>query len=491
MEIKLNKLIAPNFYDLHHDIKNDTHDEFWIKGGRGSTKSTFISIQIILGLIADPESNAVICRRYQNELRDTVYGQMSWTINRMGIDHLFKFQVSPMQIIYIPTGQRIVFKGADNPRKLKSINLGKGYIKYAWFEELDQFAGMEEIRNIIQSLFRGDEEEKRVSFYSYNPPKSGRSWVNQEAKVEKDGRRVHTSDYREVPQEWLGEAFIANALHLEKVNELAYRHEYLGEEVGTGLEVFNNVEIRAVTNEEMKVFDKLRQGLDFGYAANPLCFNRMHFDSTRRRVYMFDEISGINIGNRQFYSKTRFIHRNVLTIADSAEPKSIAELKDAGMKIKGARKGPGSVEFGVKSLQELEKIVIDPSKCPLAAKEFVNYALDTMKDGTIKERFPDKENHCLTADTIINTDTGDIPIVELVGKSGIVNCFDIDNEKPVKSEYFDVRKTISDAKVFEIELEDGRNIKATSMHPVLTSDGWYPLSELKEGDMILDIAKHT
>ncbi|MEG3071045.1 MAG: phage terminase large subunit [Candidatus Syntrophopropionicum ammoniitolerans] len=86
-----------------------------------------------------------------------------------------------MQIIYTPTGQRIVFRGADNPKKMKSINLGKGYVKYAWFEELDQFASMDEIRNILQSLFRGG-DEKRISFYSYNPPKSGRSWVNQEAR---------------------------------------------------------------------------------------------------------------------------------------------------------------------------------------------------------------------------------------------------------------------------------------------------------------------
>lgn len=113
---------------------------------------------------------------------------------------------------------------------MKSINLGKGYVKYAWFEELDQFASMDEIRNILQSLFRGG-DEKRISFYSYNPPKSGRSWVNQEARRSKPSRRVHHSDYLGVPQEWLGERFLADAAHLEKVNETAYRHEYLGEEV--------------------------------------------------------------------------------------------------------------------------------------------------------------------------------------------------------------------------------------------------------------------
>lgn len=393
MQIRLSELIAPSFYDLHREIKVDAFDECWLRGGRGSTKSTFISIEILLGIIADPDANAIVFRRYQNELRDTVYGQFEWTASKMGIAHFFKFQVSPMQIIYIPTGQKIVFKAADNPKKMKSVNLGKGYIKYAWFEELDQFASLDEIRNILQSLFRG-ENKKRVSFYSYNPPKSGRSWVNQEAKIPKPGRRVHHSDYRDVPPEWLGERFLADAEHLRKVNETAYRHEYLGEEVGTGLEVFINVELRPITQSEISTFDRIRQGLDFGYAVDPLCFERMHYDRTRRRLYLFAEISGLNLFNRQLWEKAQR-YNDVVTIGDSAEPKSIDELKSFGMRIKGAKKGPGSVEFGIKWLQDLEQIIIDPERCPRAAKEFINYALEVDRQGEIKSRFPDKDDHAI------------------------------------------------------------------------------------------------
>ncbi|NMB42493.1 MAG: PBSX family phage terminase large subunit [Firmicutes bacterium] len=395
MKVRLSDLIAPAFFDLHGEIKKDAHREVWLKGGRGSTKSTFISIQIVLGIIRDQDANALIMRRYQNELRDTVYGQFEWTISRMGVGDYFKFQVSPMQIIYLPTGQKIVFKAADNPRKMKSINLGRGYIKYAWFEELDQFTGMEEIRNILQSLFRG-EDKQRISFFSYNPPKSGRSWVNQESKVPRPGRRVHHSDYLAVPPEWLGERFLADAAHLEKVNETAYRHEYLGEEVGTGLEVFNNVELRPVGQDEINVFDQIRQGLDFGYAVDPLCFVRMHYDRTRRRLYLFREISGLNLFNREFWEKAQR-YNDAVTVADSAEPKSVDELKSFGMRVRGARKGPGSVEFGIKFLQDLEQIVIDPVKCPLAAREFINYALETDRSGTIISRFPDKDNHSIDA----------------------------------------------------------------------------------------------
>ena len=392
-EIRLSELIAPSFFRLHKEIKAEKFDEIWLKGGRGSTKSTFTSIQILLGLLKDPEANAVVTRRYQNELRDTVYGQFEWTIAKMGMGDYFKFQVAPMQIIYIPTGQKIVFKAADNPLKMKSINLGRGYIKYAWFEEVDQFASMDEIRNILQSLFRG-ENKKRISFYSFNPPKSGRSWVNQEVKIPKPGRRVHHSTYLDVPPEWLGERFLADAEHLKKTNETAYRHEYLGEEVGTGLEVFNNVELRIITQDEIAAFDRIRQGLDFGYAVDPLCFERMHYDRTRRRLYLFAEISGLNLFNRQFWDKAQQ-YNDVWTIADSAEPKSIAELKSFGMKIKGAKKGHGSVEFGIKFLQDLEQIIIDPERCPLAAREFINYSLETDRNGIVKSQFPDKDDHSI------------------------------------------------------------------------------------------------
>ena len=388
----MSDLIAPAFRDLHDEFYNDEYSEYWLKGGRGSTKSTFASVQIISGLLNDKDANAVCFRRYSNELRDTVYGQIAWVISKVGAEEYFKMQYAPMQIVYLPTGQKIIFKGADNPYKLKSINIGKGYVKYAWFEEVDQYSGMEEIRNIIQSVFRGDDKQ-RISLYTYNPPKSGRSWVNQEVKIPKDGRRVHHSDYRDVPPEWLGQSFIIEAEHLQKTNEVAYRHEYLGEEVGTGLEVFNNVTLETI---DASGFDNIRQGLDFGYAVDPACFVRMHYDGTRRRLYIFEEVSGIGLFNRELWGKIS--HWNdTETIADSAEPKSIDELRSYGMKVKGAKKGPGSVEFGVKFLQDLEQIVIDPATCPRAAKEFINYALEMDRAGEVRSRFPDSDNHALDA----------------------------------------------------------------------------------------------
>jgi len=393
MNIKLTFLIAASFYGVHNFLKERDYSEYWLKGGRGSTKSTFLSIEILLGMLSDPLANAIVFRRYQNELRETVFGQFEWSAIKLGISHLFKFQVSPMQIINLKTGQKIVFKAADNPRKIKSINLGKGYIKYCWFEEVDQFASHDEIRNILQSLFRG-ENNKRMSFFSFNPPRSSKSWVNAEVKINKFGRVVHHSDYRSVPKEWLGDIFIQEAEHLEKVNEQAYRHEYLGEEVGTGLEVFTNVSLREIKNDEIAIFDNIRQGIDFGYAIDPVVFGKMHYDSTRKKLYIFKEFSGINVSNRKLYDNIKQ-ESTKLTIADSAEPKSIAELQDYGMKIKGAKKGPDSVVYGIKFLQDLEEIIIDPQRCPRASKEFINYSLEVDRNGEVKSKFPDKDNHCL------------------------------------------------------------------------------------------------
>jgi phage terminase large subunit len=391
----LSEIVAPGFYELHRKIKESNPSEVWCKGGRGSTKSSYIAIRILLGLTADIKSHAFITRRYDNELRDSVFGQMIWAAEKLGIGHIWRFMVSPMQAVNIKTGQKILFRGVDNPLKAKSINLGKGYIKFMWAEECDQYASMEELRSILQSVFRGEGQGK-VAFFSFNPPKSGRSWVNREVKIEKTGRIVHHSDYRTVPVQWLGERFIADAEHLQKVNETAYRHEYIGEEVGTGLEVFNNVEIRRISDDERNSFSQIRQGLDFGYAVDPLAFGRMNYDAKKRTLHIFDEISGIGISNRQLAEKLKPEWKNTMTIADSAEPKSIAELKgDYGLTIKGAQKGPGSVEYGIKWLADLEKIVIDPISCPLAAKEFVNYALEINRQGDIISRYPDKENHFL------------------------------------------------------------------------------------------------
>ena len=396
-KIRLSELLAPSFFDLHRVIQEGQTSEVWCKGGRGSTKSSFLSLEIFLLLAKDPNAHAFISRRYDTELRDTVLGQMQWACSKLGLENEWRFMMSPMQAVNERTKQKILFRGVDNPLRTKSINLGHGYLKIFWAEEVDQYGSMKEIRSIEQSLFRG-EGGKRMSFFSYNPPRSARAWVNQEVMIPKIGRTLHHSDYRSVPMSWLGERFVADAEHLKVTNDASYRHEYLGEEVGTGLEVFNNLNIRIITDDEKAQFGQITQGLDFGFAADPLAFERTYYDSKHRRLWTFDEIAGVGLFNRVLAERMTLDMKRAMTIADSAEPKSIGELhNDHGLKIRACTKGPGSIEHGIKWLSELTEIVIDPIACPLAAKEFTNYALDVTRAGDIVSRYPDKNNHSLDA----------------------------------------------------------------------------------------------
>lgn len=397
LEIRLSNLIAPSFNKVHRQLMDGSVDELWCKGGRGSTKSSYLSLATLLILQKEPLAHAFISRRFDNELRDSVYGQIQWAAYQLGFDRFWRFMISPMQAVNQLTGQRILFRGVDNPLKAKSINLGKGYIKIFWAEEVDQYGSMEELRSIMQSIFRG-EGGHQIAMFSYNPPKSARAWVNKEVKIPKPGRVVHSSDYRDVPPKWLGERFLKDAAALAESNEQAYRHEYLGEQVGTGLEVFNNVTVRTIPSTEKALFNNIYQGLDFGYANDPLAFNRMYYDPKFRKLYIFEEISGLGISNRALSERMSVDQKRMLTMADKSEPKSIDELRnDFALKIMGADKPSGSVEHGVKWLADLTEIIIDPIACPLAAKEFVNYALEVNREGVVISRYPDKDNHTIDA----------------------------------------------------------------------------------------------
>lgn len=397
MEIRLSNLIAPQFYDIHWDIIEGKHTHYKLYGGRGSTKSSFISLEIIMGMMEDPEANAACFRRIGNTLQESVFEQLMWAIDALGVAHLWKANLSPLRITYIPTGQRIIFRGCDDPNKSKSIKLRHGYFKYIWYEERAEFEGDEDERKINQSLMRGG--DKYVVFYSWNPPKSLNSWVNQDVLQVREDTLCNHSTYLTVPKSWLGEQFYIEAAELKKRKILAYRHEYLGEAVGTGGKVFDNVVLREIKNEEIAIFDKIKQGLDFGFAADPLAFLRMHYNKKLHKLWIFGEIYQVNLKNREVVAKVRALNpENKIITADSEEPRSIATLNEMGLKILGAKKGPGSVDFGMDFLaNEIDEIIIDPVRCPNAAREFTTYELERDKNGNFKGGFPDKDNHTIDA----------------------------------------------------------------------------------------------
>lgn len=394
---KLSDLVSPAFSESHRAVKSGAINELVEKGGRGGAKSSFISIEVILLLLTHPECHAVVMRKVGNTLRSSVYAQICWAIASLGLSSRFKCTVSPMECTYIPTGQKILFFGLDDPGKLKSIKVPFGYIGIGWFEELDQFDGPEQVRNVEQSLFRGGSFS--FCFKSFNPPAMARNWANRYALENKPGKRVHHSTYLTTPEAWLGPRFLADAEHLKETNETAYRHEYLGEVVGCGTAVFENLEIREISDEEISGFDRITSGVDWGWYPDPWAFNRMHYDAGRRTLYIFDELTRRRTSNQDTAAlvKSR-IQSDEIVIADSAEEKSVSDYKAFGILCRGAEKGPGSVSYSMKWLQALPKIVIDPSRCPDTAKEFTEYEYERdSKTGEVLEGYPDLNNHHIDA----------------------------------------------------------------------------------------------
>ena len=286
--------IIPRFHPVLGDVMAHGHTHYWLHGGRGSTKSSFISIAIVLLIIATPKANAVVVRRFGNTLRDSVYQQLLWAIEALGLESVFRARISPMEITYTPTGQRIVFRGADDPLKLKGVKFTKGYCSVVWFEELDQFEGVEVVRSILNSLRRGG--DRFWIFYSYNPPKTMWSWVNVERleRKRRDDTLVRGSSYLDVAEshpEWLGEPFIQEAEYLRDTDELAWRWEYLGEITGTGGAVFDNVHEATLSDSRIRSFERIRNGVDWGWFPDPWRFVRCAWEPSERRLLIFEEHS--------------------------------------------------------------------------------------------------------------------------------------------------------------------------------------------------------
>ncbi|MCI5657198.1 MAG: PBSX family phage terminase large subunit, partial [Megasphaera elsdenii] len=365
------------------------------EGGRGSTKSSDVSVEIPPLLIKNPECHAVVLRKIGNTIKNSVYPQMQWGIDALGLTDKFRFKTSPHEITYKKTGQKILFFGVDDPQKIKSIKLPFGYVGICWIEELDQFTGMEEIRNLNQSLLRGG--PVFWEFCSFNPPKSQNNWVNEEKLFDDPDRLVHHSTYLGVPREWLGDRFFEDAEKLKERNEIAYRHEYLGEVTGTGGAVFENVEDMAMSAELVGNFDRLYYGLDFGFSIDPLAFVSMHYDAKKEELYIFDEIYQQKLTNSRAAELIQQKAGSGRIIADSAEPKSIQEMRNMGLHVGGAKKSRDSVEHGIKWLQDRAHIYIDKRRCPNTYREFVTYEYERNRQGQFISAYPDKDNHALDA----------------------------------------------------------------------------------------------
>lgn len=410
INIPIKDCIIPMYDDVLEDVMMHKHVHYVFPGGRGSTKSSFVGgITIPLLIIQNPECHAVCFRKVANTIQNSIFPQVVWGIHQLGLEELFQIpKTYSTPIVYKPTGQRIVFMGLDDPMKVKSIKLPFGYIGITWFEELDQYAGENEIRTVTQSTMRGG--NKFWDFRTFNPPISKNNWANEYTTncelYKLEDTLVTRNTYLDVPIEWLGSQFFEEANMLKEINPRAYEHEYLGKAIGTGGTVFTNVsefdshqvvDLGDRKEHLINTFDNIFNGIDWGFAIDPFRFTKMHFDRTHLDLYIYRELNTTKARNEEvfnmLYNQRKLITPTELVTADSAEPKSIADFRAYGSFIRGAEKGPDSVRYGIKWLQSLRNIFIDKYECPETYKEFVNYEYDRDKDGNFISSYPDKDNH--------------------------------------------------------------------------------------------------
>lgn len=401
--VKLSELFPPAFHSTWKAMNDPKILHVVEKGGRGSGKSSDLAHGFIQLIMRYPV-NGVAIRFVDNTIELSVFEQLKWAIEEQQVGAYFKITRSPMRITYLPRGNYIAFRGAQNPERIKSLKDSRFPFAISWIEELAEFKTEEDVTTITNSLLRGELADGLFYkfLYSYNPPKRKQSWVNKkyETSFQPDNTFVHHTTYLDNP--FIAKAFIEEAEATRERNHRRYDWEYKGMAIGSGVVPFDNLQVERgiITDEMVENFDNIRNGLDFGYATDPLAFVRWHYDKKKNGIYAVDEIYGIKMSNREFAKKAKAKgYQSDRIFSDSAEPKSNAELKNEhDMKnIKGVKKGPDSVEYGEQWLDDLDFICIDPLRTPNIAREFENIDYQTDRDGNAIPRLEDKDNHTIDA----------------------------------------------------------------------------------------------
>jgi phage terminase, large subunit, PBSX family len=397
-QLKISDLLTPKFYPLYLAWKSNKYTRLVCKGGRGSAKSTNIALILVVDLMQYPV-NTICFRKVGENLRKSVYEQIKWAIKFLGVEEYFEYKLSPLEIIYKERGNKFIFMGVDDPQKSKSIKEAQFPIARYWFEELAEFKNEDEVETVLNSIFRGKLEKGLIykGFFSYNPPKMKHNWVNKKYNYSfiENNVFVHHSVYLDNPH--ISEEFIKEAEAVKAKDETKYKLVYMGEPIGNGLVPFPNLEIREIEASEIAGLEKFRNGVDWGYGVDPLAFVRWGYDKKKGIIYALDEYYGVGLKNRNLANYILSKGYDELVMCDSAEPKSIDELKEYDISAWGAKKGAGSVEYGEKWLSDLEAIVIDPKRTPNISREFEMIDYDTDREGNPLPRLCDSNNHTIDA----------------------------------------------------------------------------------------------
>lgn len=399
-------LIGKAFIPVHKRVITKRYDEFWLKGGRGSLKSSFTALEIVMGMMEDPLANAVATRKIGDTIRTSVMASFQWAIDQLEVSHLFRSINSPSEITYLPTGQLILMKGLDDPQKLKSIRTKRGYFKYLWNEEGAEYESLDEIESVVQSVLRGGPEF--THFVTYNPPPEHYAWINEEARSGKRGRLVHHSTYLDVDPKWLGPKFIADAEEMKRLRPEKYANVYLGEEIGNSSSI---VFSGCYKIEEFEVSPRGGNhyigeslvegpyfGADWGFSQDPNVLVKVWIDMTSRKLYIEYEEFGIGVmldAIPEMFDKIPESRRYKIR-ADCARPETIAHIKARGFNIEAAEKWPGSVEDGITVMKSFQ-IVVHP-RCAHITKELrmYSYKIDKLSRD-VKPDLVDAWNHGIDA----------------------------------------------------------------------------------------------
>lgn len=359
------------------------------KGSRGSKKSKTTALNMIYRLLKYPLSNGLCVRRYSNTLRDSVYSDLKWAIHRIGVDALFECTVSPMQITRRDTGQKILFRGLDDGLKITSISVDYGVLCFVWLEEAYEVANEDDFNKLDMSI-RGEVPDgyfKQITL-TFNPW-SATSWIKPRFFDAPDPD-VFTKTTTWRCNEWLDESDRNVFRKMKEQNPRRYRIEGDGEwGIAEGL-IYERVRFEDFDIDAIRKIPGIKAafGLDFGFT-DPNAFTCLLIDNAAMKIYVFDEWYRTGVTNRQIAQAIKEKgYGGQRIICDAAEPKSIAELQEEGIKAEPSRKGKDSVNHGIQLIQNYE-IIVHAKNCPEFAKEIQNYCWAKDRDG----RPTDKPDH--------------------------------------------------------------------------------------------------
>lgn len=387
------------------DILGAGYRDFWnckkryrvVKGSRGSKKSTTTAIWIIYNMMKYPLANTLVIRKVFNTHKDSTWTQLKWAANKLCVSHLWNFSKSPLEATYIPTGQKILFRGLDDPMSITSITVENGYLCWCWFEEAYQIMNEDDFNKVDMSL-RGEVPEgyfKQITL-TFNPW-SEKHWLKKRFFDSPDDNTLAiTTTYK--CNEWLGKDDIALFEAMQRNNPRRYNIEGLGQwGIAEGL-VYENFIEQDFNYRDIAKRPNVKSafGLDFGYTVDPTAFIAILLDDTAKEIYIFDEHYQKAMTNQDIAKMLQYKgYAKEVIMADSAEPKSIQEIKIAGVpRITAAAKGKDSILNGIQFIQNY-KIIVHP-KCENTLIELNNYVWDSKQGETINKPI-DSFNHLMDA----------------------------------------------------------------------------------------------